>query len=1000
MIPFLKSIAKAYSSRYSDLSEFCFLFPNKRSSTFFIKYLQELNKDRIILSPEVKTQVEFVGDLAGRVVASRLDLIFLLYESYRELLGVSEEDPEGVEFDSFRGWGETVLSDFSEADQYLVDVESLFKNVKDFREITSNFLTEEQKNVLSEYFGRSDFGDTTGFWKNFDGEEDDLSEVKKKFLHLWRVMYPLYQSLCDKLDSAGLATTGGMYRKGVERLKEEGTGIIPYKKVVAVGFNALNMAENEIFRLLRDSDPREGFDTFADFFWDVTGPVLNDDTNSSSRFVRANQRQFPSPSWAVPFLQESDTNEIPDSIKVASSPSNAAQTKIVGKMLSELQGRLSAEEFKNAKVAVVLPDENLLLPMLYSVPKEVGDVNLTMGYPFRLTSVASFVTLLRLLFGNIRNSRGTVAFYHKDVRRFMAHPYAHILFGTDSVNKLLGYIDRHHKSTVSVEELRAVSLKMEEVLGALAVDMATEQVIDYLDKVLSDIYNEMGEKESGSIKSHLEKSHIELYLNALHRLHDIMKRYEIKMKAVTVFRLVDRLLAGERIGFEGEPLTGLQVMGMLETRSIDFDYIFILSANERILPMRARSRSFIPNTLRNAFGMPPSNYAEEIFAYYFYRMISRAKEVTLIYDARTSGGMRSGDVSRYVLQLRHLFAGSRLIEEDWKFLLSAREASDPSIEKTPHILQKLEAFSADRDGLNFSASSLNAYRECQVKFFYQSVMRINTDPETSEYIDSISAGNILHEMMLQLYVPESDIQKKYLEKPLIITREYLENLIKDKNYIFKILTRTVNRIHYRLPEDRLDTPLSGGAEIVAREIGQQVVSVLRHDLRLAPFKIHGCEISEKIRVKLPSGRVVNFKFAIDRLDEIMVDGVSKLRIVDYKTGAMKLVASDMKEVIEGDYSAEQIFQLFIYAYLLQKTGYQIAKDDVRLEIYNVNKINTDEEFLPKIGEETVKGYQDYSSEFSGLLEEMLDGVFNQPQFKACEDKEMCLRCRLRPICRS
>lgn len=231
MIPFLKSVAKAYSSRYSDLSEFCFLFPNKRSSIFFIKYLHELNKDRMLLSPEVKTQVEFVGDLSGRVVASRLDLIFLLYESYREMLGFGIADPEGVEFDSFRSWGETVLSDFSEADQYLVDVESLFKNVKDYREITSNFLTEEQKNVLAEYFGRTDFGDTDGFWKNFDGEENELSEVKRKFLYLWRIMFPLYESLNKKLESLGLATTGGMYKKGVERLRKRVLELCPIKRL-------------------------------------------------------------------------------------------------------------------------------------------------------------------------------------------------------------------------------------------------------------------------------------------------------------------------------------------------------------------------------------------------------------------------------------------------------------------------------------------------------------------------------------------------------------------------------------------------------------------------------------------------------------------------------------------------------------------------------------------------------------------------------------------------
>ncbi|MDE6533904.1 MAG: PD-(D/E)XK nuclease family protein [Muribaculaceae bacterium] len=999
MIPFLKSVAKAYMSRYADLSEFCFLFPNKRSGTFFLKYLQEECERRIILSPDVKSISEFVSELSGRVVASRLDLIFLLYETYRELLGVEEgEDSEGVSFDSFRGWGETVLSDFNEVDLYLVDSDEIFKNVKDFREIATNFLTEEQRRVMEEYFGRTDVGNPNEFWKNFEGEEERLSVAKKRFLHLWRIMSPLYAGLNRRLAERGLSTTGGSYRLALRRLEEKGVGILPYKKIVIVGFNALSTSENSIFTALRDADAYPGYDTYADFFWDATGPVLNSGVNSASKFVKANIKSFPCPAWALPALRRSDTLSLPQRLKVAASPSNSAQVKIVGTLLGELGGRLDQSEFKDAKVAVVLPDENLLLPMLYSLPQGMGNVNLTMGYSIKQTSVVPFVTLLRRMHHGMRARSGEKAFYHKDLRQFFSHPFVHACFSTETVNGINGYVDAHHKALVTLSEIRGFSAEMASVLDGPSSEASPEDVVGYLDSVLARVASSLPGNDDSMIKSRLEISHIDVYRDALRRMKELLRDYPVEMKPATVFLLIDRLIAGETVGFEGEPLTGLQVMGMLETRSIDFDYLFILSANERVLPMRARGRSFIPDTLRRAFGMPPSNYAESIFAYYFYRMISRAKEVTMVYDARTGGGLRSGDISRYILQLRHLFAKGHMKEEDWKFILSGKIPYDPSVAKTEEISERLEAYMNEDGGLNFSASSLNAYRECQVRFFFQSVMGISTDPEPTEYIDSIAAGNILHELMLELYVPEK-LRRIYLAHPIEILPSMIDSLLQDRESLFKIVTRVVNRVHFRMDEESLDTPLSGGALIVGQQILRQAMSVLRHDRELAPFRIYGCEISEKLRISLPSGRTVNFKFAIDRLDEIEAGGSRRLRIVDYKTGRIKLDARDMDAVFEGGYESEQIFQLFTYAWLLGKRNGVEAVGDVRLEIYDVNKIHTGEERLPEIAGERVEGFGPYAESFSEGMETLLDGIFDNEEFKAPDDEAACVMCRLKSICR-
>lgn len=1015
MIPFLKSIAKAYAGRYPDLSDICFLFPNKRGGTFFLKYLKDEYASHAVMAPAVMTIADFVTEVSGRVAASRLDLLFILYRCYRKLQGlpeISDEKSEDGSFDDFVSWGETTLSDFSEVDLYMVNPEEVFKNVKDYREITSNFLTDEQRKVMAEYFGRTDMGDPGRFWKNFD--QGNLSEVKNRFLYLWRIMLPLYEEFNRQLENEGLAYTGALYRIALERLKEEGARKVlkNYKKVVAVGFNALSTSEHVIFKLLKEEEGYEGFDSFADFFWDATGPILAKDRNSASTFVRANIETFPCPSWAFPSLRLSDTESLPDEIRIAASPSNSAQTKIAGVTLKELYSRLKGNEFRDAKVAVVLPDENLLLPMLYSLPEGIRDVNLTMGYPLRLTSAVSFVSLLRRVVGSIRNVGGEHAFFGRDLRLFLSHPYCQACFPAKSIRKVNDLIIKKHRVAVSETDLRTEAPEIFEMLHGYDRKATPSEALGWLGSVLAFVRTRLGSENNAMLKTRLETGHIDAYLDALRRLSDILKERGVAMRPQTVFRLADRLISGETVNFEGEPLIGLQVMGMLETRSLDFDHIIILSANERTLPRRARTRSFIADSLRHAYGMPPSNYAEEIFAYYFYRMISRAKGVTLVYDARSGGGLRSGDVSRYVLQLRHLFAQDCLIEEDWKFMLSGREATDPSVEKDDDIMKRLSLFTLEGEGgRNFSASALQGYRECQVKFFYETVLRINTDPEPTEFIDAITAGNILHDVMRRVYTGDTDEKGRLLDSPMHITSAFIDTILEDEDEIRRLVRQSINRNHYgRKDKEDLDKPLSAGSEMVADRITEQVIRVLTYDRSLTPFNLLGCEIEDVIRIKLPSGRIVNFRFAIDRLDEIRNGDTGRwqLRIVDYKTGSIKLNAATFDDVLKGDWRGEQVFQLFIYAWLLGKLPGFEGKTDIRMEIYNVPAIFKGDKYLPKIGsldeegalsskQDEVESFAEYAVQFSERVEEMLDSIFDNPRFEAVREEE-CGLCAFRGVC--
>lgn len=1066
MIPFLKSIASAYAERYDDLSEFCFLFPNKRSGRFFLKYLRDISPNRVMMAPNVLTINDFVSEISGKVLAPTIHQLFLLfkiYESYVEssvieplggdvieqlknedtgeetenvssllrdeenLMDGIDIEEEGLDFDAFKIWGETALSDFSIVDQYMVDAEELFKNVKDHGEITTNYLTDQQREIIEEYFGYKEFGDYSGFWKNFN-DEGELSSLRKKFLHLWRIMYPLYKKLKEELGNHGLSTNGGMYREAYETLNEKGRDILPYKKVVVVGFNALSLSEFSIFSELQAFDGYVGYDEFADFYWDATGPVLNNseiNSNSASRFVNLNKKHFPSPKWAINWVEKSDNEEMPE-INIIAAPSNSAQAKIVGKLLETLipghkEGNkhdnqdFSNEKINEAKVAVVLPDEGLLLPILYSIPNELENVNLTMGYSFKFTSVSSFVYMIRRLALTMHERKGDKEFYHRDLRLFLTHPFAYILFGSRQIEKFLESLKETHQIYLSISTLKTFFPFAEKVFNIPGKNNDAMGAVFYLNSLLKMISDRIMEN-SGGRNDKVDVAHINLYRDYLVIFADAVKEYGIKMSPTTVFRMVDRLISKEKISFEGEPLVGLQVMGTLETRSLDFDEIFVLSMNERVMPRRARTRSFIPDILRRGYGMPPSNYAEEIFAYYFYRMISRAKKVTLLYDARNNGGTKAGE-SRYLQQLRYLYAPDKIEKQNWKFSLKGKSPESHDIKKTVDIKKLLERYlSEDDNKKNLSASTLNKYRACQVKFFYETLLGINTDPEPSETIDAINIGNVLHSTMLDLYIPNAQEQNILLEGNLILEKESLKKLLDNEEYINSLIIKHINHYHRGMEYDHknIQAPLSPDNDIVARQILGHVKEIINHDIKISPIRMYGGELKENFRIKIDDTRNVNFTFAIDRLDAIKVGDKWQLRIIDYKTGFSKVKINSESDLFGGN-GGEHLFQLFIYAWLLGKLD-KLPKEmteNVRMEIYSPIKFSSlkkqakkgvEEVILPKIGDLEIKGFAEQLGEeplnkvFDNGIKEMVKEIFDAGEFVQVVDENNCKYCDLKILC--
>lgn len=997
---FLDSIAMAYARTFDDLSDFCFVFPNKRAGTFFLRGLdRQLGKNDYMLAPEVTSVSDFVSTLSGMQPDSRIDMLFRLYNIYCGMRGVdpnAEGDEQVVDFDSFRGWGETLISDFSETDQYYADASALYKNVKDLREISANFLTEEQIEIMERFFGYTPRqGDVTGFWNKLVPPEE-RSELKNKFVALWEQMYPLYERLNESLEKDGLCTPGRCFRMALDRLRESGKSLLPWKKVVMVGFNALSTTEALIFEELKKLEAEPGIEgDFAEFYWDGTGPVLNGELNDAATFLKYNRRNFPSPEWAAPFIALNETERMPPEIKVIAAPSNSAQAKLAADRVEEILLQSGDDKMKDAGVAVVLPDEGLLMPLLYALPEKLKAVNLTMGYPFRLTSVVSFVHHLRRVHMRSRPMGGQTAYYHEDLRELFAHPYIHMLAGSDKVSKINGYITERHLMMVKEEDIAQLSPELGYVLRTLAPDSPTSASVAYIDDVLSRVDASFTSEREGLMKSRIDRTHIALYRDALRRLDSSASEHGIKMSLRGVFAMVDKLIAGEQVQFEGEPLEGLQVMGLLETRSLDFESLVILSLNDKVMPRKASRKSFIPDSLRRGYGLPYANYREDLFSYYFYRMISRARSVTLLYDARAGEGMRSGGMSRYLHQLRHLYGGNGLSFETTRYMLSDTSRMPQAVQKDSYVMGKLEEFAQKGSGRNFSASSLKKYLQCPVRFYYEVVERISAENEPTPYISAVTQGNVVHEVMLKLYVPK-DLRKKYIEEGIEITENMIDGLLKDEDKIEQYVKRAINRLHfgYNSKED-LEREITGAAAIVKGYLAKGVESILQYDRGLAPFRLMGAEIDGLTDWKVGE-RFVNMKYAIDRLDKISGEDGGHYRIVDYKTGNADVKASRFENIFDGTEDAKNIFQLLLYANLMNRD--RSATHDVGVEIYEVSSILKGGK-KPEIEGRKIDHHGEVNEKFVKRLDEILGEIYDPDKpFIPVNDDDRCKYCNLGHLC--
>ena len=951
MTPFLKQVAAHYLA--TDIQGTCFLFPNRRSAVFFRKYLGDLLREGgaegPLHAPKSLTINDFFYQVYGGEVTDRIRLLLELYESYKVVY------PKAEPLDEFLFWGEVILQDFDDVDKFLVDAESLFTNVADFKDIQDDYshLSDVQREAIRHFVAH--FRDRNG--RLTVRLETDDTTVKARFLQIWNILYPLYADYRKRLKEKGMAYEGMVYRDLAERLKggEAVSDVMAaacpqVRRFVFIGLNALNACERTVLRRMQDAG-------LAEFCWDFVSDPVRDPRNKSSVFMRDNVRDFPNA-----FRVDADSPAKPPVFHVVSVASSAGQAKLA----PEILGRCTMDD--PVETAFVLPDENLLMPLLNAIPPGYGSINVTMGCPLTGGAIYSLMASVSALQLRLREKAGGWFFYHREVRSIFSNSLFRAVLAP-AEEAVVEKVKGQAKYYIPQEDLqggRLLDLIFRPVV--LQPKEGTVQQNHAVAAYLSDIVSYIGWKLRGVEPMLLELDFAKRYMQSLNLLDGI----DLEVLPATWLRLLDELLSGESVPFHGEPLEGLQVMGPLETRALDFRNIVLFSANEGSFPRKSTSASFVPPELRKGFGLPTYEYQDSVWAYYFYRMIQRAEHVWLLYDSRTEG-LKTGEESRYIKQLEYYY---RVPLERFVATAGIRlTPMDKEVSKTAEDIARI------REG-ELSASVLQSYLYCPAKFYYQFVKRLQAEDEVAESLDAGSLGNVFHKTMQALYKP----------LPVVAVAD-IDRLLKDRKALKEL-------VRAKIMEEMQTIDVTGRDLVVEEVIVEYVVQTLKHDrdllLRSGSKGFEILYLEQRMECRFEGFTLKGFA---DRIDSYLG---GEARIVDYKTGRVEDEDIDINDgnaaaVVEKLFGPSNVgrpkiaLQLYIYGLLAQEQE-KLRGRPVVNSIYSVSRLFTD----------PLKD-RPQSPEFARLTRERLKALLAQMTdpsvpFRRTEELRTCSYCDFKMIC--
>ncbi len=1028
----LSEIAEYYVNRYGrEIIDFCFIFPNKRAGVFFSHFI-DIASTRLgfpLIHPEVTTISDMVSELTDGIEASRIEQLFILYRCYREIIQEERADgEESVDFNKFQYWGEVLLNDFTDVDKYLVDPAELFHNIESLKEISANYLTPEQIDIIKRYWGEEKVPpQIADFWNHAVHVNDQAAPGQRPstaaFIKLWQVMYKLYVRYNAELDSRGLTYQGRMYKDALNVVKKTPREDFPYTKYIFIGFNVLSTVEEKIFEAFKTKG-------LADFFWDFASPTFNDVSNRATRFLKNYVTSFPQPDDATGIGKKL---EVYPEIEVIGVPSVSGQTKIVGEIINNLiPAESGGQQDSLLSTAIVLPDETLCTATINSLPGHITDINITMGYPMCNTPVASLINLVIAMQMRARKHVTKDTFFHEDITAVLSHPLIRSISSStcDAIGK---YIRENRLYNIEREALLNNEFKDLSPLFGIVKDTNSEQeVFAFMRRLLHWLLDEVNIRyrieDADEIESDEEKpvcltaagaieaGFLKHYLAAIDELEYLRIKHltdlDVELNDGTIFHLVERLISGESVAFEGQPLKGLQVMGLLETRVLDFDNVIIMSMNERIFPRKHFSRSLIPAALRLGYGMATIDHQESLSAYYFYRLITRAKKVYLVYDSRTQG-LKSGEQSRYINQLRYIYAPPKLKISNAYYNLHVEESQVLQLEMTPMRQALVDRYTSVDNPAYISATSINKFISCPLSFALSYLEGYYDDADKNNYFDEATLGSVIHQVVERLY---SSRQRN--GHPALINRAVI-NTLKREDVIMPELWKAINRHYLKRDEDDL-RKIPADARLLARIMYQLIVNMLEHELdSYDEFEFLSGERKHRHRLRISPDLELNFSYTIDRVDRVTApDGTKIIRIIDYKTGGDK-VASKIENLFDPDsYGTvnKAILQLYLYCnafaqneikdenikiqpviYSFRTIGQNLAPESIKIEgnvINDFRQIIT----IKKTGEE-FSANDEILSELAHRLKPLFDHEAHEPfVFKAAENEHACKYCQFISIC--
>lgn len=975
MKSFLTYVAQDIIHKYgTNLSDIAIVFPNKRASLFLNDSLARL-VGKPIWCPTYITISDLFRRHSDLKVGDPIKLVCDLHKTFVECTGIEET------LDHFYGWGQLLITDFDDIDKNLADADKLFANLRDIHELDDiSYLTEEQKKMIQKFFS------------NFS--EDHNSELKKRFLQLWSHFIDIYHQYNERLAAQGLAYEGALYRKVVA----DDTILFKHKKYLFVGFNMMQKVELQLCdRLMKEGK--------AAFYWDYDKYYM-DGKNEAGHYIRQYLGYYPNELASYPQEDIYDNMRKKKDITYITAPTENIQARYVHTWL------LENERYKCGKnTAIVLADESLLQTVIHSLPSEVKTVNITVGYPLQQTPFFSLVQQLVTL-QTIGHPKGTDRYRLHYVLLALRHPYArHISARYAELIKDLEEKKRFYPSRelLEMEGDEGLQLLFKDLESAENYNLA---LLGYLIDVLKQIGRNTKDMEDPLFQESMFRTY-----TLLNRLHGLIEDGDLDVDIITLGRLIQQLIQTTSIPFHGEPAEGIQVMGVLETRNLDFEHILVLSCNEGNLPKGVNDSSFIPYSIRKAYGLTTIDNKVAIYAYYFHSLLQRSSDITLTYNNATEDG-QTGEMSRFMLQM--MVESNHAIQK--RSLIAGQSPMHPDFHDEAKSEEVMEILNKDRW---ITPTFLNTYIRCPKRFYFKYIKGLVEPEELEDEMDNRVFGNIFHRAAQLFYLKfasPSDIEVNE-EKgdirfihPIVISKGNLEEALKHDELLYHLVDEAFREELFKVTENGYH-PDYNGLQLINREvITSYLKQLLQIDLKLAPFTILGLEmkVTKTYEFDTPQGkRKLRMGGYIDRLDAVAANGnpgmdnlAERIRVIDYKTGrAASQHPSDIASIFDTKQLAKHTdyyLQAILYSLIVKKDKkLNPASDPVSPALLFIQQSGAkDYDPTLHLGKEMIWDAADYEEAFMQGLQDLVSEIFNPSvPFYTTTEKERCSTCPYANLCK-